>query len=400
MKKIFIFLIIFISFLAVNITPVKADMSAPELRPYEVVVTTSNGIDYYNYKGEVAGHLNKDDKVFVIYEYDGKYTLGVETVKYGIHTHESLGTVSSLDGFALVEDSVDPTLGLEDSSIRKADKDLKALVYTSDGVDVYKGPSDVYEKVGHLQKDTALTYKYSTDSYIYVEYGNVKGWINILKGKVLIENDVQYIFKSDYDTKCGIIPKNSITTPTYKTDMWQHETLFEYNGCTVLLKSFRDDTILDIYPLENTVNKDITLYKYADSSSEVVTTIPSGEKVTVLAGGDFMSGTESVRYIKYNDLVGWSLDNEDAFSWMSDTEEKEPEKVEDTIKIEDIELPEKKPTVVEPMVTKSKLGLTTLIVLCAFGGIILVVTAIVIIVLVNKTKPAPVEKTEDTKEEK
>ena len=107
LKKIFILLIVFISFIAIN--SVKADMSAPELRPYEVVVTNPSGIDYYNYKGEVAGHLNKDDKVYVIYEYDGKYTLGVKTTKYGFETQDSIGTVSTLDGFSLVDAEVDPT---------------------------------------------------------------------------------------------------------------------------------------------------------------------------------------------------------------------------------------------------------------------------------------------------
>ena len=400
LKKIFILLIIFISFIAIN--TVKADMSAPELRPYEVVVTNPSGIDYYNYKGEVAGHLNKDDKVYVIYEYDGKYTLGVKTTKYGFESQESIGTVSSLDGFSLIDAEVDPTTLGDDNRIIKTEDARKALVYTSDGVDVLRGPSETYEKVGHLKKDTTLAYKYRTDSYIYIEYDNIKGWINILKGKVLIENDVQYIFREDYDTKCGIIPKNSITTPIYKTDQWEHKALFTINNCSVLLDTFRDDTIIDIYPVQQRVKKDVTLYKYADSNSEVVTTIPNGTEITLLAGGDFMAGTESVRYIKYNDVTGWALDDDSAFEWINTNEEKEPEKIEDTIKIEDIELP-KKPEVEEPMAVempRSNFSLVVFIILCAFGASVLVATAIVVIILINKSSKSKKEEPKETKKYK
>ena len=393
LKRIILFLILFASVIAIEV--VYADMSAPELRPYEVVVTDTNGLDYYNYKGEVAGHLNKGDTVLVIYEYDGKYTLGKKVTKYGFETNESIGSVNTLDGFSLVENEVDPTKYLEDSSITKLEEPKKALVYSSEGIDVYKGPSETYEKVGHINKDTVLTYKYLTDSYIYVINGDVKGWIKVLKGKVLLENNTQYIFRTDVDTKCGIIPKNSITTPTFKTDMWEHKTLFEYNNCTVLLNSFRDKDVLDIYPIQNTVTKEITLYKYADSTTDIVGTVPADTEVTVLAGGDFMSGTEGVRYIKYNDLVGWSLDDDSVFEWKNTNEEKEPETVEDTIKIEDIELPGVNNNGGSVVMPRSNMGLIIFILLCVLGTTILVATAIVIIVLVNRTK-----KKEVTKEQK
>lgn len=398
MKKILLtILIVFMSFISVNVA--YADMSAPEMREFEVVVTNSNGIDYTDYKGDVAGHLNIGDKVFVIYEYDGKYTLGVKTTKYGFETNDTIGYVTSLNGFKLVETEVDPELNVEDKKITKYDEPKKALVYATDGVDVYKGPSDAYEKVGHIKKDTALTYKYAIDGFglthIYVTYGDIKGWIEILKGKVLIENDTQYIFRNDVDTKCGIIPKNSITTPKYKTDMWKHETLFEYNDCKVLLNSFRDDQIIDIYPISKKVTKEVTLYKEADSSSEVVGTIPVDSEITLLAGGDFMAGTENIRYIKYGEIVGWSTDSDDSFeNIVTPTEEPKEPVVEDTIKIEDIEIPAKE---VNNPPQKKSIGLNIFVILCACGVGLLVITGIVVIILVNKLGKKNVNAKEEKK---
>lgn len=81
-RRIILFLLIIISVLWIEVA--HADMSAPELREIEVVVINPDGINYNDYKGEVAGHLNKDDTVLIMYEYNGKYTLGsVEKTMYG-----------------------------------------------------------------------------------------------------------------------------------------------------------------------------------------------------------------------------------------------------------------------------------------------------------------------------
>ena len=392
-KKIILFLAIIISVLWIE--AVYADMSGPELRQFEVVVTSPDGIDYYDYKESVSGHLNKDDIVVVMYEYNGKYEIGErEKNQYG--GHNTLGHINSLNGFSIVEEEVDPTKLSDDNTITKYDTPQKAMVYVEEGVDVYSGPSTVYKKVGHIKKDTKLTYKYAVATYgnvthIYVSNEGVKGWVEILNGKVLIQNGTQYVFKNDIDTECETIPKNSVTTPIYKTDSWSHDTLFEYNNCSTLIDTFRDDQIINIYPNNYVTTKEITIYKEADPSSELLTTIPAGTEVSVLAGGDIMSGTENTRYIKYNDVIGWSLDDDSAFNWNdSNSEEKEKEKIEDTIKLEDIEIPEKKSNIEEPAgsveMPRSNFSLFVFIVICALGVSILVATAIVIIVLVNKSK--------------
>ena len=67
MKK---FLKLFVLLLLVIPFSVYADMGAPEIKPYEVIVTNPNGIDYYDNINDlnVKGHLNYNDKVTIEYE--------------------------------------------------------------------------------------------------------------------------------------------------------------------------------------------------------------------------------------------------------------------------------------------------------------------------------------------
>ena len=387
-KKIFILLFI-CAFAMFNMTSAKADMSGPEMREFEVVVTSSAGIDYTDYQGNLAGHLNLGDKVYVVYEYDGKYSLGKMVTKYGVESTETFGYVNSLEGFDTVEKEVDPTIGLEDKDIQKFDKEQKAIVYAKDGVDVYSGPSNAYKKVGHLIKGTKLTFKYGIGgfdlTYIYVEYGNVKGWVKILESAVLLENTKQYVFKTDIETECGVIPKNTVTTPMYRTDIWSGLALFKYNDCEVLLNVFKDDKIYQIYGSNNKAKVDLNIYKYADETSEVIGTIPAGSEFTGLAqdGGNYSMDAILPRYVQYNDIKGWIFDSSETSEIVSYNEE--PNKIEDTVKVEE----EKQEEVVEEeknTTTNKKIGLNTLIILCGFGVGILVITALVIIILVNRSK--------------
>lgn len=397
LKRILIFLAIVISVLWIEVA--HADMSAPEIREFEIVVINPEGVDYYDYKGEVKGHLNKDDVVLIEYEYNGTYTIGIKDInQYGREYTKSLGDIKSLEGFSIVQKEVDPTKVTE--GITKLESSQKARVYASDGVDIYKGPSNVYEKVGHIKKDVVLTYDYVVSStaggitHIYIEYNGQKGWVEILGGKVLIQNDAQYIFMKDVSTECGIVPRNSITTPYYKTDTWSHEALFQYNGCEFIHNTFRDDDIYYIVTWDSRVltSKEVTLYEYADKTSKIVGTIPAGSEVVLLASNESFMSEESIRYIKYGDIVGWSIDTEEIFDYQyKPSSEEEEIIIEDTIEVEEPETP------VNPMISK-KMSLSIFILLCAFGVGLLVITALVIIILINRSNK--LKKEEDNKEEK
>ena len=383
-KRIILFLAIVLSVLWIEVA--HADMSAPEIREFEIVVINPDGVDYYDYKGILAGHLNKDDTAIIMYEYNGEYTLGSsEPGKYG--NHEILGYIKSLDGFSIVQEEVDPTKITDDNTIIKYETAQKARVNNADGVDIYSGPSSVYKKVGHIDNKTTLTYEYSTGTHIYVEYSGKKGWVEILSGKVLIQNDGQYIFKDDVTTECGTVPRNSITTPIYRTDKWTHEALFEYNGCEFMHNYFRDDEIYEIFSWESNAKtkKDINLYEYADTSSNVVKVIPAGSVVRIITGNETMFHEESISYLEYDGVRGWAIESSDVeefFDYNVPTSNDDPVKIDDTIK--PTEEPE---TPTEPQVdVKKGISLQELILLCSMGGVLLIVTAVAVVILINKTK--------------
>lgn len=395
MKKLFIFLLIFVSF--ISISTVKADMSGPEIREFEVVVTNPNGVDYYDYKGSVAGHLEKDEVVYVMYIYNDEYTLG----KKGVSQYASLssiGSVNSLDGFSIVAEEVDPTVITE--GITKLDTPKKARINAENGVDIYKGPAGVYDVVGHIPKGAALTYQYQSGTYnfthIYVEYGGKKGWIEILDSAVLLEGETQYIFSKDVETECGTIPKNTIMTPTYKTDPWKHLSIFEYNGCEFSYNAFKDDVVLGIYPTLEKVKKETTIYEYADKTSTVLGTLPVGAEIYSIAGSadGWNYETESHYYIKYNDTFGWIFVSYEDLEYAGEAEIEIDDTIKPSVKPEE-------PTPVEPATpSKFNINSTEFIILCALGGTLLVVTAVVIIILVNKGKANKAEPVVETKEEK
>lgn len=389
-KNILIALAIIISVLWIEV--VHADMSGPELREFEVVVINPDGVDYYDYNGTVKGHLNKDDVVLVMYEYNGKYTLGKkETASYGEYS-KSIGDVNSLEGFSIVQEEVDPTKLTDDNTITKYDEPQKAKVVNTDGVDVYAGPSSIYKRVGHIDNGTILTYKYSTEgTHIYVEYNGFKGWAEILKGKILVQNDTQYIFSKDVVTECGTVPKNSITTPIFKTDRWTHKAVFEYNNCEFMHNTLKDEEVFGIYPYNRIPKIDVSLYEYADTSSTVLTTIPANTEITTLAASDYFYDENVIIYAEYNGIKGWIIEDINNISFSVSSDPEEEVKVEDTIKIEDIELPTKEPTGGSVEMPRSTFPLKVFILLCILGVSVLAVTAVVIIILVNRSKKNNIE---------
>ena len=166
-KKLFVLLLLVIPF------GVNADMGAPEIKPYDMVVTNPDGVDYYDSinLSTVSGHLDKDTVITIDYENDNSYSFSYND------TH---GYLKDVDNLVLVKDTFDPEKETLPESYKLAKKE-KAIVYADEGIDIQTGPAKIYKKVGHLKKGTVVEYKYiATSTYIYVETNNGKGWIRIL----------------------------------------------------------------------------------------------------------------------------------------------------------------------------------------------------------------------------
>ena len=382
---------------------VKADMGAPMLREFEIVVVNPDGVDYipFQYSDVVDPHLAKDQIVIVDSDYDGKYNI---SVKEDDGTTTSIGYITSLDGFSIVQEEVDPTKTENDRSIIKYDTKQKAIVYNENGVYIYQGPSKIYKTVGSIKKGVNLEYQYAIDgeggiTYIYVDYKGKKGWIDILKKNVLIKNDTQFIFRVDVETECGTIPKNSISTPEYQTDKWSGSTLFEYKGCKTLIKTFKSEDVLSLYAAKGKSKVEIPVYDDSDKSNLIVT-IPANTEFTYYAGSDSQMGSIDVHYVGYDGKRGWAFVTYDAFEVDYGTNPK-PTNFKDTLN------PEKKKEVKKETTKEDKnsnkifnLDKNEFVIVCVSGGVILSLTAIIIIILVNSKKKSKKNKKENNSEEK
>ena len=318
---------------------VKADMGPPETKQYELVVTNPDGIDYYKDEegNPVAGHIKKDEVITVTWEYEGEYHIELKNGNYGI--------IKSVSGTSLIKDEIDPTKE-KTEDIFKSDTEQEAIVYANEGVDLYKGPSSVYEKVAHVKKGTKLKYYYSVGdtTYIYTEYNGKKGWAEILDEKILISTKEDYIAKSDIKTSCGTISKNKVVRIDYKTDNWSGKGLVNFDNCETLVSIFKSNELLPVIKNYATTKSNLKIYEYFDDKGKELGTIPSGSKIIYIASSFQIQDETEKRdmYVEYNNIRGWikalgkdydfsdeELKNNNILDEISDKEQPSEEKKED-----------------------------------------------------------------------
>ena len=273
-----------------------------------MVVINTAGIDYYeqgyDYTNHsdtytVAGHLNKDQIFKVEIEYDNYYQIIINDERYAL---------KNLNGTKLVTDEVDPTKE-SDKFIKKSNN--RALVYAENGVDIRKGPSNIYDKIGHIKKGEKIEYTYfvgddeASIACIYVDYNGKKGWVDILEGKVLIEQKRDFITMEDYKLSDTIIPKNTIVRSYYSTDIWSHKSLVEYNNYKELVHRNEKSKLLEMGPKTVIAKKEFKVYTEANNKGTEVTTIPNNAQFTSLAEYMQRGVKEEQRYVEYQNKKGW-----------------------------------------------------------------------------------------------
>ena len=155
--------------------------------------------------------------------------------------------------------------------------------------------------------------------------------------------------------------------------------------------TLKDEEVFGIYPYNRIPKIDVSLYEYADTSSTVLTTIPANTEITTLAASDYFYDENVIIYAEYNGIKGWIIEDINNISFSVSSDPEEEVKVEDTIKIEDIELPTKEPTGGSVEMPRSTFPLKVFILLCILGVSVLAVTAVVIIILVNRSKKNNIE---------
>lgn len=261
----------------------KADMGAPSIRPYDIVVVDPNGVDYYDMVCEnIVGHLDKDSIVNVEYQYDDEIMIRFDNDNY------AKNCIKSLKGFSLVKDEVNP-YDENDEYISSNSSSKKAYINNKDGVYVRKGPSEVYDVVGKIEYNTVIDYKYHisidySTTYIYVEYNGLKGWINILEKNVLLEDDDYYIFTYAKKIDDVFIPKYKILQAKYKSDDWTQVTYFEVDNKLVGVDNFKDVTATKIYDIKKIKLNKAVKYSIDDDNLDYKE-LPSDTILYIIASG-------------------------------------------------------------------------------------------------------------------
>ena len=309
MKKNFKLFLLFILFIPCVI---KADMGSPSVRPYKMVVINPNGLDCYDYNNVLVSHLNKDDTFTVVYQFGEKYSISL--------ANDKTCNLNSLDGAVLVTDILNPKNAINEYiensgvSIQKVTSNNEALVYADEGVDVRKGPAEIYEVVDHLDKGVKFKYSYYINgggiTHVYIDDGDTVGWVELFgsswNSKVLIQSSDKYIVKKDINLDCGTISRNTILSPRFKTDAWSRGVLVEHNECSKLLHRAEDIVFLNQINYGKYVSEvDAIVYEYYDNGGKELTRIPANTEFVILADASIQGGLTQDFYLSYNGKKGW-----------------------------------------------------------------------------------------------
>ena len=237
MKKLLIIL------LGILLFPIiaKADMGAPEILSYDIEVTKASGtilydIDYNDDSDKLIKitDIPKDTQLKIYYE----TTINGEI--YGnVEYNDQYGYIKLSDTTILTKE-----ISLNDENVTKLDKSITYTVLV-DSLEVHSNPAKAFKVVGTLKKGTTVEVKYKLyDSWYYVEYKDLKGWVEGYDGnlgeyknkKILIATeheltDTINIF--DATSKKNVIdkiPANTVIDGYYALDAWARGYYIEYNG--------------------------------------------------------------------------------------------------------------------------------------------------------------------------
>ena len=374
MKKLFY---LFIGILLILPSVAKADMAAPGILTYKAVVNNPNGID--EYKRGNDGDVKTGNKI------PYGTTFEIEDEEYNFICIDD-----SCKTFVLLEDltPVEKEYKLKDNE--KGSK-IDALVLTD--VEIKKGPASAYESTGvKIKAGTKITVtEIITDKsetpWCYVEYNGTKGYIDSYGGTIAfnikereIITDAKTEIVGDHTT--GNVIKTIDANKKLKLkigdlDMWTSYIYVEYDGVKgfiskgfIIEKNSKENFE---YENETKVYDIVDYYTNLDEAeAKVVTTLPANTTVTS-EYYDFFN--DEIVYYEKDGVKGWIYQKweEDEIEDIAPPEEPKKEEPKEEQKKEE---PKK--------IVKNKNNYTLYI--CIGAGILLSLTAIIIVILINKKK--------------
>jgi len=410
MKKIFYLLLGVLLFIPICIF---ADMSGPLVREYEFQITNPNGAQLYDFDvddNDNAVYFKLDGMVpynykFTVYDEDGGDDY--------IYVDDYNGYINRKDGRSLLDKF--------EISEKNLSKKYDAIVVKD--VNIRKGPSDGYDIIGKIKKETKINvrdivifdkdtneyYREEFDPWVYVEYNNIKGYINSYGGYLgFIESEMDAVTAIDVElidpsTKeiIDVIPANkSLKVTGYSMDIWSGSYYIKYNNkygivddnyFVVKYKNIEFNALEKLNIYENCASIEGDSYNNSVYTSKVIGSISKGTKFNS-EYYDTENGYAFIRYEKGN-TKGWVCVNADLsdeakseykgidFEYPDDEETD----ITDVNEEDEINNPNNEESKVKPVKT-NKFTKMEIIYLCIGAAVLVSITAVVTIMLVNKKK--------------
>lgn len=384
MKKLFYVLVGILVFMPLVVF---ADMGAPMVKPYKASVSNPDGASIYEYSESAKKEIpiNKKIPYGTVVEVSFEYNNLVE-VSYDDETLQI-----SIKDIVPIE---------KEYNVSKSElgKETDAIILKS--VEIKKGPADAYESTGtSIPKGTKIVIKYFGDDngsvgnpWAYVEYKDVKGFINTLNASVafsLIEENTMInkntVIK-DTETKTTLknikantkIKKNTV----YQTDMWSGLYYITYDGVSGYVEE--DNLSLKNHYTKYTTKNSVDLHETADRNSKVIGSVQGGVEIV-----NFYDNSWNDRiaiYYEDTNQSGWIFDEYDsetsAYKNLTYERLNTPVLDEDETIIEDET--EETPEVVEEQKTNN--NPRKLVITCLVVSVCLCLTGLVCLILANKKR--------------
>ncbi len=401
MKKISLICIIFVLFLT---TIAFADMGAPEIREYEATPKSVDGAPYYEYVYNEETNSGEYVEVGII-EYGKTIIVLHETIE---ENGEKYGVTDLVDNHKRYEIKLDDFYAVNDIITEEHDENPTEIRILVNDIQIHNGPAYIYDVVGTIPKDTILN-GYRIDNglmnpWLYIEYNGISGWICELNSSIGYYTDRKLITMCDLSVSGDeiAIPNGTIINGYYDTDDWSSKVFFTYEDKDYLVDKYDfgveavDTWFSDGYEIKYDNAK---MYSSASLESEVVVdNIPNG---TVLSIDYIEYGLRWIGWIytEYNGVKGWVIYFEDERAQeeflngeynVRDVKQDEMKLIpdnNDVNKVEENNEPKEVPLdrPIALTTTNEKPIVSNTVVYIGIA-VIIALTALVIILLVNKKK--------------
>ncbi len=273
MKKLILFIMLLIPII------VFADMEVPALLEFDAYVTNPKGANYYildHNEKNIVDSLRFEEKIHVLYENNNYAYFRKDSNIYAISSKD----IVAINTFDL-DDSVKKKITI------KLDKPAK--IKTLEELDIKEGPANAFKSLGKkIPKNTVLEYSYILDSFVYVNYKGVSGWINTLNGNVgFYSKNIDYITKNDItvkDTKGKVIKKYKQFQKInnfLNLDIWSSKIYIDNTNDAFI--DFKDLYIYNCYEEDNgnyaKTKIEFEMYNNYTNSKKVIGSIPEGSLI-------------------------------------------------------------------------------------------------------------------------